>query len=197
MRPFNGYKPQKQGGAREILPAGGYVAKILNAEEKNYAWGNVLLISFDIAEGEHVGFFNADYQNNTNEDRRWRGTFWLHIPKDDGSEKDGWTKNTFNGAIWAIEESNPGYAWNWDEKTLKDKMVGVLFRNEEWRSSNTGNTGWDTKCCKLESIEDIRNGKFKIPKDKPLANKPVQSEPDFAPVEDNDTKLPWETDGAL
>lgn len=197
MRPFNGYKPQKQGGTREILPAGGYIAKILNAEEKNYTWGNVLLISFDIAEGEHAGFFNADYQNNTNEDRRWRGTFRLHIPKDDGSEKDGWTKNTFNGAIWAIEESNPGYAWNWDEKTLKDKMVGVLFRNEEWRSSNTGNTGWDTKCCKLESIEDIRNGKFKIPKDKPLANKPVQSEPDFAPVEDNDTKLPWETDGAL
>lgn len=197
MRPFNGYKPQKQGGAREILPAGGYVAKILNAEEKRYTWGDVLLISFDITEGEHTGFFNADYQNNTNEDRKWRGTYRLPIPKDDGSEKDGWTKNAFNGAIWAIEESNPGYAWNWDEKNLKDKIVGVLFRNEEWRSNSTGNTGWDTKCCRLESVEDIRNGKFKIPKDKPLANKPAQPASDFVPAADNDTKLPWETDGAL
>lgn len=195
MRPFNGYKPQKQGGAREILPAGGYVAKILNAEEKRYTWGDVLLISFDIAEGEHTGFFNADYQNNTNEDRKWRGTYRLPIPKDDGSEKDGWTKNAFNGAIWAVEESNPGYAWNWDEKTLKDKVVGVLFRNKEWEMN--GNTGWTTECCKLESAQDIRSGKFKTPKDKPLANKSAQPASDFVPAADNDTKLPWETDGAL
>lgn len=195
MRPFNGYKPQKQGGAREILPAGGYVAKILNAEEKRYTWGDVLLISFDITEGEHTGFFNADYQNNTNEDRKWRGTYRLPIPKDDGSEKDGWTKNAFNGAIWAVEESNPGYAWNWDEKTLKDKVVGVLFRNKEWEMN--GNTGWTTECCKLESAQDIRSRKFKTPKDKPLANKSAQPASDFVPAADNDTKLPWETDGAL
>lgn len=195
MRPFNGYKPQKQGGAREILPAGGYVAKILNVEEKRYTWGDVLLISFDIAEGEHTGFFNADYQNNTNEGRKWRGTYRLSIPKDDGSEKDGWTKNAFNGAIWAVEESNPGYVWNWDEKTLKDKMVGVLFRNKEWEMN--GNTGWTTECCKLESVEDIRSGKIKTPKDKPLANKTTQAASDLIPVADDGIKMPWETDGAL
>ena len=196
MRPFNGYKPQKQGGAREILPAGGYVAKILNAEEKRYDWGDVLLISFDISEGERTGFFNKDYQENSNEDKKWRGTYRLPIPKDDGSERDGWTKNTFGGAMWAIEESNPGYAWNWDEKTLKGKTVGVLFRNKEWEMN--GNTGWTTECCKLESADDIRNGKFRTPKDKPLKNKQSNAS-DFVPnVEVYDgEKLPWETEGAL
>lgn len=196
MRPFNGYKPQKQGGAREILPAGGYVAKILNAEEKRYTWGDMLLISFDIAEGEHTGFFSKDYQENSNEDKKWRGTYRLPIPKDDGSERDGWTKNTFGGAMWAIEESNSGYAWNWDEKTLKGKTVGVLFRNKEWEMN--GNTGWTTECCKLESADDIRNGKFRMPKDKPLKNKQSNAS-DFVPnVEvDDGEKLPWETEGAL
>lgn len=196
MKAFNGYKAKKQGGAREILPAGGYVAKILNAEEKRYDWGDVLLISFDISEGERTGFFNKDYQENANEDKKWRGTYRLPIPKDDGSERDDWTKNTFGGAMWAIEESNLGYAWSWDEKTLKGKTVGVLFRNKEWEMN--GNTGWTTECCKLESADDIRNGKFRMPKDKPLKNKQSNAS-DFVPnVEvDDGEKLPWETEGAL
>lgn len=196
MRAFKGYEAKKQGGAREILPAGGYVAKILNAEEKRYDWGDVLLISFDISEGERTGFFSKDYQENSNEDKKWRGTYRLPIPKDDGSERDVWTKNTFGGAMWAIEESNPGYAWNWDEKTLKGKTVGVLFRNKEWEMN--GNTGWTTECCKLESADDIRNGKFRMPKDKPLKNKQSNAS-DFVPnVEvDDGEKLPWETEGAL
>lgn len=197
MRAFKGYEAKKQGSAREILPAGGYVAKILNAEEKRYDWGDVLLISFDISEGEHSGFFNKDYQENTNEDKKWRGTYRLNIPKDDGSERDGWTKNTFGGAMWAVEESNQGYTWNWDEKSLKGKTVGVLFRNKEWEMNE--NTGWTTECCKLESADDIRNGKFRMPKDKPLKNKSTNNSSDFVPniKVDDDEKLPWENEGAL
>ena len=44
MKPYNGYKAEKPASAREHLPAGGYVAKILNAEELEYNWGRVLLI---------------------------------------------------------------------------------------------------------------------------------------------------------
>ena len=198
MKAFNGYKARKQGGEREKLPAGGYVAKIMSAEEVSYSWGSVLLISFDIAEGEYKDFFRKDYQENANEDKKWRGTYRLRIPKDDGSEKDGWTKNIFGGAMWAVEESNQGYAWNWDDKILKGKMVGVLFRNKEWEMN--GNTGWTTECCKLESVEDIRNGKFRMPKDKPLDNKTESSNAsDFVPnieMDDNE-KLPWENEGAL
>ena len=55
MKPYNGYKAEKPASAREHLPAGGYVAKILNAEELEYSWGRVLLISFDIADGGGSG----------------------------------------------------------------------------------------------------------------------------------------------
>jgi hypothetical protein len=165
MKKFTGYEAKRQ-TAREVLPAGGYVAKILGAKEMEYSWGNVLAIHFDIEEGEFQGFFARDYESNTNEDRKWRGVYRLTEPKDDGSEKDGWTKNTFNGAMWAIEESNPGYHWNWDEESLAGKTVGVIYRNREWEKD--GNTGWTTEAGMLESADAIRSGRYKPMKDKPL-----------------------------
>lgn len=172
MKPFGGYEAKKQGGERENLPAGGYVAQILNAEELQYDWGSVLLLSFDVAEGDFKAFFRKDFEENTNEDRKWRGTYRLRIPKDDGSEKDAWTKRTFGGAMWAIEDSNPGYHWDWNEAGLKGRTVGVLFRNKEWEIE--GRTGWTTECCKLISADDVREGRYKMPKDKPL-DKPQQA----------------------
>ena len=85
MRAFSGFAPEKS-SAREQLPVGGYIAKILNAEEVKYDWGSVLLISFDIAEGDYMNFFEKDYASPQSEDRKWRGTYRLNIPKDDGSE---------------------------------------------------------------------------------------------------------------
>lgn len=171
MKAFNGFEA-KRSAAREPLPAGGYVAKIMGAKEETYTWGSVLVISFDIAEGEHKDFFATDYRQNDREDKKWRGTYRLSVPKDDGSEKDGWTKRTFGGAIWAIEESNPGYHWDWNEAILKGKSVGVLFRNKEWEMN--GNTDWTTECCALDSVENIRNNAFKMPKDKPLKQKTAE-----------------------
>lgn len=168
MQKFEGFKAERS-AAREQLPVGGYVAKIMGAKEETYSWGNVLVISFDIAEGQYKDFFANDYRNNDREDKKWRGTYRLNEPKDDGSEKDSWTKRTFGGAIWSIEQSNSGYHWDWNEAGLKGKTVGVLFRNEEWKMN--GNTGWGTKSCALESVENVRAGKFKMPKDKPLKNK--------------------------
>lgn len=95
MKQFSGFEAKKSAGARELLPAGGYVAKILNAEEVSYDWGNVLLISFDILEGQYKDFFAKDYKEQDREDKKWRGTYRLSEPKDDGSEKDGWTKRAF------------------------------------------------------------------------------------------------------
>ena len=75
MKQFNGFEAKKSAGAREVLPAGGYVAKILNAEEVNYDWGAVLLISFDILEGDHRDFFANDYKSQDREDKKWRDVY--------------------------------------------------------------------------------------------------------------------------
>ena len=65
MKEFNGLEIKKSVGASEPLPAGGYVAKILNAKEEEYSWGEVLVISFDIAEGAYKDFFSKQHNENT------------------------------------------------------------------------------------------------------------------------------------
>ena len=188
MKKFSDYEAKKASGGRETLPAGGYVCKIFKAEEETYSWGSVLALSIDVIEGDYAGIWTRDYKNNTNEDKKWRGVFRLYVPKDDGSEKDAWTKNAFNNAMWAIEASNPGYVWNWDERTLKDKLVGVIYRDREWEMN--GNTGWTTEAGGLTSVDEVRNGTFKALKPKPLKNKPAAA-PTFSDVTDDDSELPF------
>lgn len=168
------------------LPVGGYVAKIMNAEVKEYSWGDVLVVSFDIAEGEYKDFFANQYKANTNEDKKWKGNFRINVPQEGNQWFDS-QKRTFGNAIACIEESNNGYHWDWDEAKLKGKLVGVLFRNFEWEMN--GNTGWSTECCTFTSVDDIRNNKFKMPKNKPLKNKPVETKPSsvgFEAIDDFD-----------
>ena len=190
MESFNGYKAEKAATGKETLPTGGYVAKILDAKEIVYSWGKVLNISFDIVEGEHKDFFKADYAANTKEDKKWRGVYRLNEPKDDGTEQDGWTKNAFGNAMYAIEASNGGYHWNWDEKTLKGKTIGVLFRNFEWDIN--GKTGWSTECGMFIPADDIRGEKYKPMKDRPLKNKaPSVATGSSLPEVDDSEDLPF------
>ena len=171
------------------LPVGGYVAKIMNAEVKEYNLGEVLVISFDIAEGEYKDFFANQYKANTNEDKKWKGNFRINVPQ----ESNQWfesQKRTFGNAIACIEESNSGYAWDWDETKLKGKTVGVLFRNFEWEVN--GNSGWSTECGCFISADDARSGNFRMMKDRPLKNKTTTQTATFETVEEISTEdLPF------
>ena len=190
IKSYNGFKPERT-TARETLPAGGYVAKIMDATVISYDWGDVLKVDFDIAEGEYKGFFATDYRNNTNDDKKWRGAYRINIPNESNQYFDSQRKS-FNNFIACLEETNNGFHWAWDETALKGKGIGVLFRNKEWEYN--GSTGWTTECCAVTTAKDIREGNFKMPKDKPLkakaANTGVNSETTFAPVDD-DADLPF------
>lgn len=155
------------------LPVGGYVSKIMGAEivtyhEKTLNEFSQLLVSIDISEGEYANYYAEDYRNQQWEDKKWRGIVRLYLPKEDGSDKDEWTKSTFKGFTDAVEDSNNGYHWDWNEQNLKGKTVGVLVRNEQWEYE--GNSGWKTKPFKFISADLIKNNKYKTPKDKPLKN---------------------------
>ena len=190
MKAFNGLEIKKSVSASEPLPAGGYVAKILNAKVEEYSWGEVLVISFDIAEGEYKDFFSKQYKENTIEDKKWKGNFRLTVPNEGNQYFDS-QKRTFGNAIWAIEESNPGYHWDWNETALKGKMVGVLFRNYEYDVD--GRQGWSTECCTFVSVDDVRTGNFKHPKDKPLRNKTANNaiESNFSALDEVESGLPF------
>lgn len=187
MKKYNDVKAEKPSGGRETLPAGGYVCQILSARVESGDWGDTLVVAHDVCEGDYNGIFKRDYDNNTMENKKWRGTFRLKLPKDDGSEQDGWKKRSLGNFIWAVEQSNPGYSWSWDEKTLKGKKVGLLYRNKEWEYN--GRSGWTTEAAGSESIDNIRNGKFRIPKDRPLPEKPAA--PVFTDDVEGDGELPF------
>lgn len=163
---YNGSKSEKSTSFAPI-PAGGYVAKIMGARIENYSWGSVLIIAFDIYEGEYTGFFQQRFDNDTSTDKKWKGTFRITIP-DENSEYFSSQKRSFNNLIYALEVSNGNYTFDWNENGLKGLTLGVLFRNKEWEYK--GKTGWTTECCSVTGADEIRQGDFKIPKDKPLDN---------------------------
>ena len=177
MRPFNNYETTQTISARAQLPVGAYICRILKAEEKVYnsfkgEW-HKLEISFDISEGEHKDFYANDYRSQSGEDKKWKGILRMNIPSDDGSEADNWAKRSFKTNILAIEESNNGYHWDWNEAQLKGKTVGIVFRSEEWEYN--GKRGWRTAPFKMVPAADVKSGNIKIPDPKPLNNKASQT----------------------
>lgn len=186
------------------LPAGAYQVKILDARQEDVSANNdpntilfsVLKIGLDITEGEFAGYYQADFDAQQREDKRWKGVLRQYLPKDDGTEKDGWTASSLKAMVEAVEESNPGFHFDWDEKKLKGKVAGCLFRNEEWAFD--GRSGWTVRPCKLISLDALKSGKFRMPKDKPLpeSRRPVSLDispdsQDFTPVSADDEDLPF------
>ena len=173
MRPFNNYDTTQTISARAQLPVGAYICQIFKAEEKVYTspkgeW-HKLEVSFDISEGEHKDFYANDYRSQSGEDKKWKGILRMNIPSDDGSEADNWAKRSFKTNILAIEESNNGYHWDWNEAQLKGKTVGIVFRSEEWEYN--GKRGWRTAPFKMVPAADVKSGNIKIPDPKPLNGK--------------------------
>ena len=180
---------KKSVSAGEPLPIGGHIAKILNVELKEYTWGDVLVFSFDITDGEYKDFFKKKYQESQDENKKWKGTYRLTVPQEDNQWYES-QKKAFGHAIACIEESNDGYRWDWDETKLKNKLVGVSFRNFEWEID--GKSGWSTKCGMFLSVDDVKNGKYKVMKDIPLKNKQAPySKSEFVIEEISDEDIPF------
>lgn len=132
MKEFNGYEEAKEAAKYTVvekLPTGAYICKILNVQYVNGENGNSdrIDVLFDVIEGEYKDFFKTQYDNNTAEDKKWKGRKSIYVPKDDGSEKDGWTKNSFAKWTNAFEDSNKGYKWDWKESKWKGLTVGIVF----------------------------------------------------------------------
>lgn len=164
----------------ETPAAGVYNGKIVAARVEDTPWGGQrLILAVDITEGEYAGRYNEIFEwekKNSNYQARWKGTFRQNIPTGDGSEKDDWTQTSLEGTVWAIEESNPGYKFDWDEKSLVGKQVGLNIRNKEWSFNDM--TGWTTEVGRLESLKEIAAGHVKVMKDKALSTNPVTAPAD-------------------
>lgn len=183
------YKKAQAYMQQERLPIGGYVLKILNVEYKENDWGDQLILSYDVAEGDQKDFYKRNYQNQTTEDKKWKGTTRINVPKDDGTEQDEWKMRSFKSMVEAFEDSNQGYHWAWDENTLKDKLIGGVFNDKEWEMN--GRTGFFTNCHHLTSVENIRTGNFKIPDATLLKTKGEPADNNWMNVDGDQEELPF------
>ena len=141
-------------GEFKTLPAGGYLAKITSATDdtaKEY-----LKLEFEITDGEHAGFCSETYQ---------RAKFW---PLRSVRSYKETARTFFNGFIAAVENSNPGFTWGWDEKALVGKAVGVVVGERDYLSTS-GDLKSGIEVAQIRSVQTIREGKFKVPEKKQLS----------------------------
>lgn len=115
----------------------------------------------------------------------------MYVPSGDGSDQDNWSAAKLKRFVNDVEDSNPGYHWDWEESKLKGKLVGLTFRQEEWEYN--GKTGWKTNPFQAYTVEDIRQNKFQLPKDKSLKKTTPAPMPSFenAVEMEGDDDLPF------
>ena len=94
-----------------------------------------------------------------------------------------------------MEQSNPGYKFNNDEKTLRGKLVGVVLREEEYMG-NDGNIKTKLVVDRFTSVDKIRSGDYEVRQKKTLSGGSCSGysqggTDDFAVIED-DGSLPFD-----
>ncbi len=167
IKRFGDYDKTKGYGTFQALPKGGYVMRIQGATVHENSNGQYVKIAADIAEGEYQGYYARDYEGQQTEDKKWHCNYLLSVPNDDGSEQDGWTKRRFKTFTEALEESNPGYHFDWDESKFKGLIIGGLFNEREYEKRD-GSIGRATNFAQVCSVDAVRAGRFKLPDDKLL-----------------------------
>lgn len=154
---YNNMSAMGNGEIFQVEP-GWYACKILEVKETESAWGSPsVTFFFDIADGPFAGFFSKDYKANTDPNKKWRGSLEQSI-----DEKG---LPYFKGLITAIQDSNPGYTFDFDEGKLKGKLVGIGFR-KEWYEKN-GEDKYVVRAFAFRDIKKVISGELEPPKDKP------------------------------
>lgn len=160
MKSVNLADVQEAGLGGDQLAAGGYVCKYTSVED--FGDKQYLYMEFDIAEGEHKGYF-ADLEKRAN---FWGGKCYRSY-----KEK---ALPMFKRMCSAVSKSNPGFIFdggkqNADEKTLVGKQVGIILGEEEYLKNN-GDVGTRLYVYAECDVALIRKGDFKVPKKKTLVN---------------------------
>jgi len=151
-------------GDFEILELGGHEVVIKDAYEyTNEKTGNTSLkIEVDIAGNDkQAGFYQKQYDNNISSDRKWPNGACKYI----SLKEDENCVALFKGFTTAVENSNSGYKWNFDEKTLIGKKICGVFGLEEYTKQD-GTVGTIVKLTQFRSLDKLKE--VQIPKVKLL-----------------------------
>lgn len=153
-------------GEGKRLVAGGYICKILAVmKEKSKAGKEMLVVNFDIAEGDFKDYYMERYKNATRDQNnpvepKWKGKYYLLL------EGDGY-EGRLKAFTTSVEESNSNYTWDWNEESLKGKLFGAIFREEEYIYN--GEVRTNCKIWQPRSVKRIRDNDFELPRKKELS----------------------------
>ena len=184
-------------GEYETIPVGAHVCRIVGARVERTQTGlDMLALQIDIAEGSKLdGFYKRRFESakKFKPDAKWSGTYRTVI-----ADKDGNTKGMFKGLITCVEDSNSGFKFNWDERTLVTKSVGFNFGEEEYEASD-GTIKAIVKPRFPMKVEKVRSGDYTLLERKKLditqghtnvggygfTNIPAPGDADVPPIEDD------------
>ena len=174
MKPINNFDSIQPAGNFERPGAGGYVCIIRHVEdnpEKEF-----LHLEFDIAEGRWNG-----YAAETAE----RAGFWpLRCNRFYGPKGVGF----FKAFIDAVQATNKGYKWTWNEQSLVGKGVGIVFREEEYMGRD-GQIRKSIAPFEFTTAAKIRAGEFTVPPPKTINPAAVPAPATF--LDDDGGELPF------
>lgn len=174
-------------GGEKILPAGGYICRIIKAAETESKAGRPMIkVIFDIEDGEYKGYFRERFDAwktaaDDPSEVKWpfAGTKWILL-----FDNEGGTNRDFKSFCTALEDSGTEVWKNdmIDAARLKDAKVGVIFRREE--HEYIGRT-WRTVPFGFRSVKAIQEGNFNVPEDKPLPARAPEPADSFSALEDD------------
>lgn len=182
MQPIQNYDSiQASGGGFERPGAGGYICRIVNVidvpMDRSTGKGDYLKIEYDIHEGNFKDYYTDVYQKF--------GKWWASFIRSYKEKALGMFKHFTD----CVEKSNAGYKWNFDESTLKGKLIGLVIGEEEY-IKNTGEVGTRLYISDVKTVDQIDRGDYRVPPLKTL--KPSEPAPTaFSPITDDDSDLPW------
>lgn len=132
------------------LPIGAYecVIKEAGLYENKESGKKTFRVAVDIATGEYKDYYKNRYDNNTNSNKKWDNNATKYF----GYEGD----NTayFKGFITTVENSNPGYTWDWNEEKLVGKKVCGVFQYEEYEKQD-GSKGIKVRLSRIRSLDKM------------------------------------------
>lgn len=172
MQKPNGYDEANTviGGGLYVLPLDNYICKIVDVQETVSKKGQPMLkIAFDIAEGDYTDFYKTKFMKDKEskpDKAKWSGDAIYY------QLTDGDSVGRFKGVIKCLEESNPKWVWDWNEKHMVGCRFAGQFRNEP--SIYNGKKYDHTKLINIypisefEYLEILSDKDIELPPDKEI-----------------------------
>lgn len=195
-KPKNIDKAQPYAEGYPRLPIDGYIIDIQSAKEESYKSDKgefeVIILKFDISEGEYKDYYKGKYDHDkANQDEvKWKGSFRLNVPAED-AEEDHWTMRRWVTNMEILEASNKNFKFAWEKgaEQFKGLKAGMIFQDTQYEFN--GRVGMWSKPYALETVENINEGKFKIPEPYLGDNKGKPSESTATFDNNNDDDVPF------